>query len=1080
MAIPPDSTPPVTSTPAHDATEPFQLPVESVNGYAIFTLDPTGNVSGWNTGAERLKGYRSEEVTGQHFSLFYLTEDIAAGHPQMILQQALVRGSWQEEGHRLRKDGTSFWALVTVTALFDQSNNHLGFAAMIQDITRKRHHEQVLQQPLEALLQACEARYQTLFDYAQVGIVLADARSFYIDANPSACRMLGYCRDELIGLHASDIVVQTEVVHIESALNEIHDLSDHHREWQFRRKDGSVFSADVTATKMPDGTLLGMIRDVSDRKRADNYREHLAAIVESSRDAIIGTDLNGMITSWNAGAEAIYGYVADEMIDASITRLIPDDKQQEESIILESLRRGERMEIIETLRQTRDGRLIDVSITISPIRDASGRITGASRIARDITVQKEREHEIARLSRLYAALSEINQAIVWVPTRDELFQKVCRVLVEHGGFRMAWIGWHIPAAHRLVPVAEWGDENGYLQSINVYTDERPEGQGPSGIAFRSGRPYICKDMLNDPATLLWRSELERRGFLACAVFPIRMNGAVCGTLSICADQPGVFHDKEIALLEEAATDLSFALDNYRRDEARRQAEQTVRNEKLFSDTMIESMPGILYFYDSNGRFLRWNQNFETVSGYSGEEIAGMHPLDFFLDEDKPRLEQRIAEVFAKGESSVEASFAAKDGTATPYFFTGRRVLFEGMPCLIGVGIDISDRRHAEDRLAESEQKYRELVEYANSIILRWNSDGRITFLNEFGQRFFGYSADEIIGRYVTDTIVPPSESGGRDLEELIEIIRTTPEAFEQNINENIRRNGERVWIAWTNRIVRDSQGQVVEFLSIGIDITDRMRIEAEREARHRAETADRIKSAFLATMSHELRTPLNSIIGFTGIMLQGLAGPLNPEQSKQLGMVRTSARHLLALVNDVLDISKIEAGQLEVAREAFDLCRSISKVITLVMPQAEAKQLKLRVQLAPNLGEAVSDERRFEQILLNLLSNAVKFTEQGEIVLTAELIDEFHLSGTAPGQPVISLRVSDTGIGIKSEDLPALFQPFRQIDSGLSRNHQGTGLGLAICRRLAALMGGEISAESQWGKGSTFSLTLPLQRQVKS
>src|SRR5262249_11024561 len=155
-----------------------------------------------------------------------------------------------------------------------------------------------------------------------------------------------------------------------------------------------------------------------------------------------------------------------------------------------------------------------------------------------------------------------------------------------------------------------------------------------------------------------------------------------------------------------------------------------------------------------------------------------------------------------------------------------------------------------------------------------------------------------------------SESGGRDLARLMDRILENPASFEHNVNENVRRNGERVLIAWTNRIIRGRDGGVVEILSIGSDLTAQQQAEEEREKRHRAEAADRIKSAFLATMSHELRTPLNSIIGFTGIILQGLAGPLNPEQRKQLDMVRTSARHLLALVNDVLDISKIEAGQL--------------------------------------------------------------------------------------------------------------------------------------------------------------------------
>ena len=281
-------------------------------------------------------------------------------------------------------------------------------------------------------------------------------------------------------------------------------------------------------------------------------------------------------------------------------------------------------------------------------------------------------------------------------------------------------------------------------------------------------------------------------------------------------------------------------------------EQALRVEKMFTDTMIESMPGILYFFDASGRFLRWNQNFENISGYSGEEIARIHPRDFFRGEDRARVEERIAEGFAQGEASIEASFVARSGQQVPYLFTGRTIQSDDRKFLVGMGIDLSDRRQVEEQLGESERKYRELVEHANSIILRWDSKGRVTFLNEFGQHFFGYSAEEIIGRNVMETIVPSTDGRGRDLGELMEEIREDPQRFLQNINENMRRDGERVWISWTNRVEWDSQGRVAEILSIGADITDRMRIEAEREKRHRAEAADRIKSAFLATMSHEL------------------------------------------------------------------------------------------------------------------------------------------------------------------------------------------------------------------------------------
>jgi PAS domain S-box-containing protein len=652
--------------------------------------------------------------------------------------------------------------------------------------------------------------------------------------------------------------------------------------------------------------------------------------------------------------------------------------------------------------------------------------------------------------------------------------------------------------------------------------------------------------------------------------------------------------------------------------------------------------------------------------------------------------------------------------------------------------------NARQELRESERKYREMVENANSIILRWNSEGRVTFLNGFGQKFFGFSADEILGRHVVGTIVPESETTGRDLRPLMAQITADPKSFEQNINENLLRNGERVWVAWTNKTVQDEQGRVREVLSVGHDITERLRIEsalrqseerfrlimenladlvavldldgrrlynspsyrrvlgrpedfvgtcsfdqvhpddrarvrqafedtvrtgvghrmqyrlmdqhgdtrhiesqgsairdergavskvlvvsrdvtervrtdeilresesryrllfennpmpmliyerstlqmlavneafvnhygytrdealalvltdlypedekpriadiiprlrghayvgewhhrkrdgafitivvsshelnymgraarvavmtditerkqAEEElraaregleqrigertaelavAKERAESADRLKSAFLATMSHELRTPLNSIIGFTGIILQGLAGPLNPEQARQLGMVQSSARHLLALINDVLDISKIEAGQLEIRPETFELQAAIRKVMGLVRPLAERKGLPLRLESRLAALSLHSDPLRVEQVLLNLLNNAIKFTDHGEVALVAETVPCHLFPGAAAPAPALQLRVVDTGIGIKPEDLSKLFQPFRQVDAGLARRHEGTGLGLAICRRLAGLLGGDITVTSTWGKGSCFAFVLPLPPQ---
>ena len=389
-------------------------------------------------------------------------------------------------------------------------------------------------------------------------------------------------------------------------------------------------------------------------------------------------------------------------------------------------------------------------------------------------------------------------------------------------------------------------------------------------------------------------------------------------------------------------------------------------------------------------------------------------------------------------------------------------------------LEIEERAKTEKALFTSETMYRNLIESVNSVILRWKPDGSITFFNAYAQKFLGFTEPEIIGRNIMGSIVPVLESSGRDLSWLIEDIVSRPEAHAFNENENIRKNGEKVWIAWTNKPIYNESGSVTEILSVGNDITKRKKIEESLKrtlddlaiAKERAESADRIKSAFLAAMSHELRTPLNSIIGFTGMVLQGLAGPLNKEQEKQLGMVRGSARHLLDLINDILDISKIEAGQLTIMPEIFDLKKSIEKAVQIIMPLSDKKNLSLHFKIEDDVSEMYGDQRRVEQILINLLSNAVKFTNEGEINLHC------HSDNNS-----IILSVVDTGIGIKPENFNIIFDAFRQVDTGIARVQEGTGLGLNITKKLVEMMGGSIHVESEWEKGSTLTVIFPIKER---
>jgi signal transduction histidine kinase len=239
--------------------------------------------------------------------------------------------------------------------------------------------------------------------------------------------------------------------------------------------------------------------------------------------------------------------------------------------------------------------------------------------------------------------------------------------------------------------------------------------------------------------------------------------------------------------------------------------------------------------------------------------------------------------------------------------------------------------------------------------------------------------------------------------------------------------------------------------------------ELEKE-KVKAQSADLMKSAFLATMSHELRTPMNSIIGFTGILLKELAGPLNSEQKKQLSMVKDSGSHLLRLINDVLDISKIEAGKLRVSFYPFNYLVTLEKTIDFLMPQASKKGLELHTEISNLDITLISDERRIEQILLNILSNAIKFSEKGDVRIKVNVKDD-----------VLVTQIIDQGIGIDMKDIDKLFMPFMQLKGGLNRKHEGTGLGLAISKNLIEKLGGTIQVESELGKGSNFIIRLPLE-----
>jgi PAS domain S-box-containing protein len=367
-----------------------------------------------------------------------------------------------------------------------------------------------------------------------------------------------------------------------------------------------------------------------------------------------------------------------------------------------------------------------------------------------------------------------------------------------------------------------------------------------------------------------------------------------------------------------------------------------------------------------------------------------------------------------------------------------------------------------------ERTFQDFLESSPDAMVIVDPVGRIVTVNAQTEKLFGYSRDELAGQSV-DALVPDRLRGNHahHRETFVRHAVTRPmgvglELFGQ------RKDGSEFPVEISLSPISTRSGMLVS--SAIRDTTERKRFEQQlREKNVELEAASLAKDRFLTSMSHELRTPLNAIIGFTGTLLMRLPGPLTAEQERQLGIVRSSARHLLSLINDVLDIAKIESGKVELHLEPVPVADVIQEVVTGLKSIASEKGLELGFDRRPDQLVVRTDRRSLHQILINLVNNAIKYTPSGSVRIECE---EKRASGTA----AVEIRVIDTGIGIKADDQARIFQRFEMVDQSTTRATEGVGLGLYLSTRLAALVGATLRVQSAEGEGSTFLLSLPARQ----
>ncbi|MBB3118552.1 PAS domain-containing sensor histidine kinase [Pseudoduganella violacea] len=372
-----------------------------------------------------------------------------------------------------------------------------------------------------------------------------------------------------------------------------------------------------------------------------------------------------------------------------------------------------------------------------------------------------------------------------------------------------------------------------------------------------------------------------------------------------------------------------------------------------------------------------------------------------------------------------------------------------------------------DEMADAAARFGGLLEFVPDAIVLADGEGRIVMANRQAGTLFAYAPDELPGMALEQLLPARFRAAhvghrrGYQQQPQLRPMGAGRELY------GLRKDGVEFPVEISLNPVQTGHGLLV--MSAIRDISERRRIEqALQDKNAELAQAHLAKDRFLAAMSHELRTPLNSIIGFTGTMLMKLPGPINSEQDRQLRTIQTSARHLLSLINDLLDLTKIASGKVDMHLERIDCCALLDELVLLFRPQARQRGLGLSLRLPPTPLSVHSDRRALQQILINLLNNALKFTENGEVGVTLEATEQ-------EGRPRAVIRVRDTGVGIAPEDQALLFQAFTQIDQGSTRQFEGTGLGLHLSQKLAELLKGNITCDSRPGAGSTFALSLPLE-----
>jgi PAS domain S-box-containing protein len=714
----------------------------------------------------------------------------------------------------------------------------------------------------------------------------------------------------------------------------------------------------------------------------------------------------------------------------------------------------------ETLYNSKWGKDLFLFIRLIPYQDKDGNAAGCHAIVEDITARKQNKEELENEDKKHKLISNISSSFInsGFKNIDEEICKALEKLAQFIGAERVVIFALAEEGEFVVKTHEWHAE-GIVSHIKINEKIPAFKLVSKQLENLKVVSIIDVQQMPDENTKL-RDTLKEIGILSVAMVPLLYKGTLRGFIGIDSKKEKIeCNESTISLLKLIGEMITNILE-------RKNAEQIISNMREDYEKVLNSIDTVVWKadVDSQGNFVN------TYISPSVDRMIGA-PQGFignnwykYLDRIHTDDKTKVAKAFQQGFSNpgmtinLDYRFIAEDGNLIWLNSTGvSYALDTGTLQIFGTTVNITDRKRAEENLVKNEKKYRSLFEQSNDAIFLTKSDGKILDMNVTACEMLGYTKEQMKKMSVFDFLEPVEREKSIDV-----LAKLRDDGFAHGETKYITATGVTIDVE-VNATVLEGYNDIVQ--AVIRDITDRKLAEENMlQAKITAETASRTKSEFLANMSHELRTPLNSIIGFSDALMEGYFGELNPKQLRYIQNVSNSGRHLLNLINDILDISKVEAGKMKLFPECIEVDYILEEMISLVQPIAADKQIVLNINKDPQLQTLLADKAKIKQILYNLLGNAIKFTHNGgSVSIHADIKD-----GMA------RFSIIDTGIGIAPEDIKKLFRPFTQLDASVSKRYEGTGLGLALVKELVELHGGRICVESEVGKGSNFTFELPL------